>query len=139
MMKKIGGLPFILWTMLFILLPILIITYYSVTLNDGTLTLEHFKMFFDGRIIGVVGRSFYTAAVTTMICLLIGYPLAFLMTKVKPVTEKFLVVLLVLPMWMNFLLRTYAWQAILGKNGIINALLTFFNLPNHQLLFSKQQ
>lgn len=136
MLKRAGGIPFIFWTVMFIILPILIIAYYSVTMSDGSLTLSNFKAFFDGRILGVVGRSFTTATLTTVICLIIGYPLAFFMTRVKPTTERFLVVLLVLPMWMNFLLRTYAWQAILGKNGVINSILTFFGLPNHSLLFT---
>jgi len=136
MLKRVGGVPYIIWTIMFIILPILIITVYSITLNDGTLTLTNFSLFFDARILNVVKRSLFTASITTIICFVIGYPLAYLMNQVKAKTEKFLVVLLVLPMWMNFLLRTYAWQAILGKNGVINSLLTFVGLPKQNIMFT---
>jgi len=137
MLKKYGGVPFIVWTIVFTVLPILIITYYSITLKDGSFSIDNFKMFFDPRILNIVKRSLSVAVLTTIFCLLFGYPLAFFMNRVKPTTERFLVVLLVLPMWMNFLLRTYAWQAILGKNGVINAVLSFFHLPTQNLMFTQ--
>lgn len=137
MLKRYGGVPYIIWTIIFIILPIVIITYYSVTMNDGSFTLSNFKSFFEPRTLKVVGRSLMTASITTAVCLGVGYPLAFLMNKVKPNTEKILVVMLVLPMWMNFLLRTYAWQAILGKNGVINSILSFLHLPTQSLMFTK--
>ncbi|MCH4889798.1 ABC transporter permease [Acidaminobacter sp. JC074] len=136
MLKRAGGIPYIIWTIMFIILPILIISYYSVTLADGSVSLSNFRLFFDARILNVVKRSLFTATMTTVICLLLGYPLAFFISKVSKKTEKFLVVLLVLPMWMNFLLRTYAWQAILGKNGVINNLLNFVGLPSQHLMFT---
>lgn len=136
MLKKFGGIPYIVWTMIFIILPILIITHYSITLSDGSYSLEHFKAFFGPTILKVVARSLGIAFLTTIVCLILGYPLAFLMTKVSKKSEKFLVVLLVLPMWMNFLLRTYAWQSLLGKNGIISTFLSLFGVPKQSLLFT---
>lgn len=137
MLKRYGGIPYIIWTLIFILLPILIIAYYSITLFDGSFSIENYKQFFEVRNLRIVFRSMLTAGITTVICLVLGYPMAFFMTKVRKKTEKLLMVLLVLPMWMNFLLRTYAWQSILGKNGVINSILTFFNLPTQSLMFTR--
>lgn len=136
-MKKNSKIPFILWSAFFVILPILIIFYYSVTLSDGSFSLNNFKFLFEKGILKVILNSFEIALISTIICLLLGYPLAFFMNRVSKNMEKFLMVLLVLPMWMNFLLRTYAWQSILGKNGLINSILGFIGIAPINMLFTK--
>ncbi len=136
-MKKNSRIPFVIWSIVFIILPILIILYYSITLSDGTFSLDNYKVFFEKGILKVVLRSIQTALISTVICLILGYPLAFFMNRVSKKAEKFLLVLLILPMWMNFLLRTYAWQSILGKNGFVNSLFGIFGLGPFHIMFTE--
>ncbi|MFZ5351633.1 MAG: ABC transporter permease [Bacillota bacterium] len=140
MFKRVSSTPYLLWSILFIIVPLLLVVYYAVTVSDAGTTgfsLENFKRFADPIFISVTVRSIYVALVSTAICLLLGYPLAYFMTRVKPSYEKLLVILLVLPMWMNFLLRTYAWQSLLGRNGLIASILDFVGFGSVELLFNE--
>lgn len=134
--------PFIVYALVFFVAPLLLILYYSVTSEDGgsvTLTLQHFARFFDKenpQYMIVLWRSLKLAAISTVLCLIIGYPMAYILSKLQPGLRNLLSLLFILPMWMNFLLRTYAWMALLEKNGIINKLLSFLNLPAQSLLYT---
>lgn len=140
MMKRFSSTPYLLWSLLFVLIPLAMILFYAVTETvDGQLILstKSLKMLVDPLVLKVMTRSFYMALVATGICLLVGYPVAYMLTKLTVKAEKMLVVLLVLPMWMNFLLRTYAIQYLLGPSGLINQALDLFHLPQANLIFNE--
>lgn len=130
-MKKYGALPYVIWTMLFIIFPLLLIAYYSLTVKDvstGNLvfSLANYTNIFNPLYVKVFLSSIYLAGISTLICLILGYPMAMIISKMKHSQTALL--LFILPMWMNFLLRTYSWMAILGKNGFINQVLSYLNI-----------
>ncbi len=114
------AVPYVIWMAVMVVIPILIMAVYSVTTADGTLTTENFAGM--GTYAGVFIRSFWLATVATVICLLIGYPVSYMMAKEGPRFQKVAMALIMLPMWMNFLLRTYSWMSILENNGLLNQL-----------------
>lgn len=123
--------PYALWMLLFVVIPILIMAGYAVTSSDGGLTLGHFADM--GIYASVFVRSFRLAALATLICLAVGYPVSYLMAREGPGFQRLAMALIMLPMWMNFLLRTYSWMSILENNGLLNQLLRrigFFALWN---------
>ena len=140
--KKSGSrlaTPCVIWSALFIVIPLILIVFFSVTNQvDGryVFTLEHFDKFLDPMYFKVVRRSLTLAFISTVLCLLIGYPTAYLITKAKPSRSGTLIMLCILPMWMNFLLRTYAWSAILGKKGFINTVLGLIGLGPINILYT---
>lgn len=141
-MKKVGY-PYFAWMMLFILVPLLLVAYFAFTTGDSStpgtfvLSLENFKRFLSPIYVGVLWRSLSLAMVSTLICFILGYPIAYIIaSKKKSKTRNNLILLFVIPMWMNFLLRTYAWLTILGKNGIINLLLNKLGFQSLDLLYN---
>lgn len=135
-MKKISSIPYLFWMILFTLVPMFLILYYSMV-ADGEFSFANFHRVFEPVYLKVMLRSFYIAFQATVLCLLFGYPMAMILSKMKPKRRTLAVTLFVLPMWMNFLLRTYAWMTILGKNGIINGFLSLFGIPNQTFLFTE--
>ncbi|MEG0641798.1 MAG: ABC transporter permease [Clostridium sp.] len=137
--KKILATPHILWMIIFTVIPILVIVFYSFTKtteNGMVFTLENFERFFDPIYIDVLLRSIYLAALSTVICLILGYPLAVILAKSKLKSRGILILLLIIPMWMNFLLRTYAWMNILEKSGLLNKFLIFIGLPTIDIMYT---
>ena len=132
--------PYALWSVIFIVVPLLLIVYYSFTrkTDDGGIlfTLENYRQAFDPLFLKVFTRSFVLAGIATFLCVIIGYPVAYIISKAKISRRDSLILLFILPMWMNFLLRTYAWIAILGKNGLLNSLLGFFGLTPNSILYT---
>lgn len=131
MLKRFSAAPYILWSAMFVVFPLLFIIGYSLTAESAgslSFSFKHFQAFTDPIYIKVLARSIRLAGFATLICLLLGYPMAMILAKMKPATQKIAVLLFVLPMWMNFLLRTYAWMAILGKNGFVNKFLGMFGI-----------
>ena len=141
------AIPYVVWMALFVVAPIIIMVIYAFTSAVGGFTLDNFARM--GTYTVVFTRSFKLAVVATLICLLIGYPVSYMMSKEGPRFQKMAMVLIMLPMWMNFLLRTYSWMAILENNGLLNQLfqkiglislynsifgtdLTFFRMINTQ-------
>ena len=129
----------------FFLAPLLLILFYSLTAAGGdgsvTFTLENFARFFDfsnPQYMKVLGNSFRIAGIATLLCLLLGYPMAYILANLKPRLRAFLSLLFILPMWMNFLLRTYAWMSLLETNGIINTLLSKLGLPALQIMYTEK-
>ncbi len=119
--------PYVIWMALFVVIPILIMLVYSLTAEVETASGTAFEGSvenFTGMTLymNVFGRSFWLALVATVICLLIGYPVAYLMSREGPGFQRVAMALIMLPMWMNFLLRTYSWMAILENNGLLNQL-----------------
>lgn len=139
-MKKFSAMtPYLIWMALFIIIPMLLVVYYAftVTTPEGTTwSLANFVRFFEPIYLRVLWRSLTLALVSTLICLLLGYPVAMIMAGNAFSRKKVLLVLFVVPMWMNFLLRTYAWLSILERNGLLNVLLTNINLPRLNILYT---
>ena len=131
MKNKFLGIPYIIWMAIFVVIPLFLILGYALTTRDGGFTLSNFARL--GSYTGVFADSFLLAIVATAVCLLIGYPIAYWMTREGPAFKRIALVVLMLPMWMNFLLRTYAWMSLLENTGILNELfraLGLFKLIN---------
>ena len=131
--------PYAIWSVLFIVIPLILIVFFSFTKQvDGRymFTLDDFDKFFNVMYFKVVRRSLVLAFISTVLCLIVGYPTAYIISKAKPSRRATLLLLCILPMWMNFLLRTYAWSAILGKNGFINTLLGMVGLGPINILYT---
>ncbi len=127
--------PYILWAVLFIIVPLLFVAYYTFTTSSGTFTFSNITTFFTSTAyMTVFGRSLLYAFWATLICLLIGYPFAYCMTKTKMSTQRMMMLLIMLPMLMNLIVRTYSWQQILERNGLINTLLEGIGLEPIQFL-----
>ena len=132
--------PYVVWIAIMIVIPMLLIVMYAVTTkgNDVTtfrFTLENFAHFFrDPIFIDVLKRSLYIAVLTTIICILLGYPLAYIIANTGGRAKMYLILLVTLPTWINMLVRTYAWMGILQDNGVINSILSFFHIGNVKLL-----
>lgn len=132
-MKSKGiAVPYVIWMAIFVVAPLLIIVFYAFTSQAGGFTLENFSTM--AQYTGVFGRSFLLAIIATFICLLIGYPLSYWLAQESPAVRRVAMMLIMLPMWMNFLLRTMAWQTLLEKNGVINGILTWLHLPKQSLI-----
>ena len=114
------AIPYVIWMALFVVAPILIVVIYAFSSASGGFTLANFARM--GTYAVVFTRSFKLAIIATIICLLIGYPVSYIMSKEGPRFQRIAMVLIMLPMWMNFLLRTYSWMSILENNGLFNQL-----------------
>ena len=132
-MKSKGiAVPYVIWMAIFVVAPLLIIVFYAFTSQAGGFTLENFSTM--AQYTGVFGRSFLLAIIATFICLLIGYPLSYWLAQESPAVRRVAMMLIMLPMWMNFLLRTYAWMSLLEDNGLINNMLAAIGLPRIHMI-----
>ena len=123
-MKNRGlAVPYVVWMAIFVVAPLVLVVVYAFTAKDGSFTLANFSNM--NQYLGVFGNSFFLAVVATLICILVGYPLAYLLARENSRIRGAAMMLIMLPMWMNFLLRTYAWMTLLEDNGLINQ---FFRL-----------
>lgn len=118
--------PYGVWMVVFIVCPILLIVLYAFSDSAGGFTVENFAGIVEYWPIFV--RSFVLALISTVICLILGYPLAYIMSRQPPHRQQLYMTLIMLPMWMNFLLRTYAWMSILENKGFINQFLNQIGL-----------
>ena len=120
MKNKLSGfaIPYVFWMALFVVIPILIMVVYAFSTTEFSPTMDNFARM--GAYMSVFVRSFRLAIIATLVCLLIGYPMAYVMAKEGPGFQRVAMALIMLPMWMNFLLRTYSWMSILEKNGLLN-------------------
>ena len=141
--------PYSIWALLFVIVPLIFVAYYAFTDNQFNFTTEHITRFFTAtsNLVGDDGtstevhtylliflRSLKLAVISTLICLLAGYPIAYIMSRAKAKVQKTMMTLIMIPMWMNFLLRTYAWMTLLGNNGIINNLLGMIGIGPLKLI-----
>lgn len=141
-MKK-AAYPYVLWMAIFILIPLFLVAYFAFTTGDSTnkstfeFSLVNFKRFMSPIYLGVLWRSLSLAIISTFVCFILGYPIAYIIAKKKKTqTRNNMILLFVIPMWMNFLLRTYAWLTILGKNGIINTILNSLGFGSLNLIYN---
>ena len=126
------AIPYVIWMALFVVAPIIMVVIYAFSASVGGFTLDNFAKM--GTYTVVFTRSFKLALIATAICVLIGYPVSYKMSKEGPRFQRLAMVLIMLPMWMNFLLRTYSWMAILENNGLLNQLfqkIGLISLYNH--------
>lgn len=144
-MKRFSQLawPYLIWVILMILLPMLLILFYAFT-NSGngiinfSFTLQHFiKFFTDPDFLLVLWRSLEIAIKTTIICMLLGYPIGYFIARSSDKMRNFWVLAITLPMWINMLVRTYAWIGILSDGGIVQTFLGFFGLGDTELLYTE--
>ena len=126
--------PYLLWMAGFILIPLCLILWYGLTDRDGALTLANVLAIADPEHAKALWLSLGLSLVSTLICLVLAYPLAMILRGKKAAAGGFIVFIFILPMWMNFLLRTLAWQTLLEKNGVINGILSFLGLPTQSLI-----
>ncbi|MEG1483683.1 MULTISPECIES: ABC transporter permease [Clostridia] len=137
--KSFLAYPYIIWSALFIVIPLILVLFFSFTIEDGNkmvFSLENYQRLINPIYLKVFLRSIILAGTSTVICLLVGYPVAYIISKAHISKRNTLILLFILPMWMNFLLRTYAWVAILGKNGILNSFLGLFGVEPVTLLYT---
>ncbi|MBQ3431485.1 MAG: ABC transporter permease [Clostridia bacterium] len=130
--KEYLAAPYIVWMIVFTIIPMALVIYFSLTTIDGKFTFDNLKNI--GEYTPVFLSSIKLSAISTILCLLLGYPFAYIISKVKMSKQMIFMIFIMLPMWINFLLRTYAWMTLLENNGIINKFLGLFGIaPVHMI------
>lgn len=126
--------PYLIWSIAFIIIPLCMIFYYGLTDRSGAFTLANLSAIASAEHAKALWLSLALSVVSTLICLLLAYPLAMILAGRNVSQQSFIVLIFILPMWMNFLLRTLAWQTLLEKTGVINAVLSFLHLPSLNII-----
>ena len=130
--SRLVAAPYIVWSAIFIIVPLIIMVYFALTDASGAFTLSNFSQI--GRFKKAFALSILYAAVATVITLVLAYPMAYFMTKMKVSSQRMIMIIVMLPMWMNFLIRTYSWITILANTGLINKFLGLFGIGPLQLI-----
>lgn len=128
------SLPYLFWCVAFIIIPLIMVFYYGLTDKTGAFTLENITAIATAEHSKALWFSLLLSLISTVICLLLAYPLAMILANMKGRRQSFIVLMFILPMWMNFLLRTIAWQTLLEKNGVFNTLLNLLHLPSLNII-----
>lgn len=134
MSKKLLSGPYIMWMIGFILIPLALIVFYGLTDRSGAFTLGNVLSVTTAEHAKALWLSLGLSFISTVLCLILAYPLAMILRSRGMGQGSFIVFIFILPMWMNFLLRTLAWQTLLEKNGVINGILNALHLPNQNLI-----
>ena len=132
MKKKILAAPYLVWMAVFIVVPLIMVAYFALTDNAGKFTKKNISDV--GQYANIFVRSIWLSVIATAICLVVAYPVSFLLSRMEKHKQGTMLMIVMLPMWMNFLLRTYAWMTLLGNNGIINHLLGLIGLGPYKLI-----
>lgn len=130
--EKLIASPYIVWAALFIIVPLIFVAYYSVTDSNGNFTLEYIADI--GRYKDVMLNSIWLGFIATVISLVLAYPLAYIMARSKANVQRTMMMLVMLPMWMNLLIRTYSMMILMQDTGVINSVLSSLNLPNLHMI-----
>ncbi len=133
--------PYIIWSFLLIALPLVLIVLYSITSGDNSLltihlTLDNFRKILDPVYVSVFVKSLEMGVITTVICLALAYPMAYFIAKFDENSQSILILLVTIPMWINTLLRTYAWISLLSDNGIVNSFLKMIGLNHVNMMYT---
>lgn len=133
--------PYVLWSFLLIVLPLALILLYSITTGDNSLitihfTLDNFRKISDPIYLNVFIKSLQMGLITTGVCLVLAYPMAYIISKIDESSQNILILLVTIPMWINTLLRTYAWISLLSDNGIINSLFKLLGLNQQTMMYT---
>ena len=132
--KKLLTGPYLFWVVSFIIIPLFMILYYGLTNEKKEFTLLNLAKITTPENLKALGLALLLSLVSTAICLILAYPLAMILASKSMNQTSFIVLIFILPMWMNFLLRTLAWQTLLEKNGVINSVLSFLHLPTQSMI-----
>lgn len=132
MKLKMFSVPYLVWMVIFILVPLLMVVYFAFTNDNGEFTIQHVSEV--GQYTNIFIRSIWLSVIATVICLVVAYPVAFILSRMEKHKQGTMLMIVMLPMWMNFLLRTYAWMTLLGNNGIINYLFGLVGLGPYKLI-----
>ena len=132
MMKKLVSAPYLLWMAIFIIVPLIMVAYFALTDTNGAFTLDNLAAV--SQYSNIFIRSIWLAAVATVICLIIAYPLALILANTDKSYQSTVLMIVMLPMWMNFLIRTYSWMTILGDSGVINTILNALGIHSLKLI-----
>ncbi|MEG1895204.1 MAG: ABC transporter permease, partial [Oscillospiraceae bacterium] len=132
MKTKYVSAPYLLWMMVFIFAPLCLVVYFAFTDKGGNFTLANLSEL--TQYAPVFLRSVMLAGFATMICLAIAYPISYMLSRMTASRQKIMLMLIILPMWMNFLLRTYAWMSLLERNGIINKFFGLFGIGPFKMI-----
>mgnify|MGYP003169580893 CR=1 FL=1 len=132
--KRLLAGPYLFWSVSFVVIPLLVIVYYAFTSDEGSFTFSNLAQITTPENLKALGMSILLSFLSTAICLILAYPLAMILSQKQVNQTSFIVLVFILPMWMNFLLRTLAWQTLLEKNGVINNILHFLHLPEQSLI-----
>lgn len=137
MKRKHNGLltgPYLVWTVIFIVVPLLLIVYYGLTDKAGHFTWNNIAQMGTPERMKALGLALLLSLIATAVCLIMAYPLAMILSKMKAGATGFIVTIFIIPMWMNSLLRILAWQTLLERNGVINQIARFLHLPQQHLI-----
>ncbi|MBE6621770.1 MAG: ABC transporter permease [Ruminococcaceae bacterium] len=137
LLSRFAAAPHVVWSVLFIVVPLIFVAYYAFTDRNFAFTMENFSAFFTPKYMQILGRSVKLAVIATLVCLLIGYPAAYYIARANAKRQKILIMLIMLPMWMNFLIRTYAWMVILQDTGIFNSVIGAIGLGPLKLMYTE--
>lgn len=140
MKKQLPAYPYAVWCLLFTIVPMLLMVGFAIidkTDRGIVLNFENILRCFDPLYLKIILFSFKIAFISTLLCLLLGYPAALILSGSSFKHKNILLFLLIAPMWMNFLLRTYAWLTLLETNGVVNTILGFFGLGPFQMLYTE--
>ncbi len=132
--NRLLSAPYLLWSVAFIIIPLCMVFYYGLTDKTGAFTLENVLAIASPEHSKALFLSIGLSLISTLICLLLAYPLAMILANRGGNQQSFIVLIFILPMWMNFLLRTLAWQTLLEKTGVINSILSFLHLPTLDII-----
>ena len=130
--SRYPAFPYIVFMTIFIVVPLIMVAYFAFTTSSGEFTMQNIIRV--GDYIPVIIKSLFLAFVATLICLVLGYPFAYLMAGKTSNIRRTMFMLIMLPMWMNFLLRTYSWMTILENNGLLNRFLGFFGIGPFEMI-----
>ncbi len=131
-LKKVVSAPYLVWAALFIVVPLIFVVYYSLVDAGGAFTLDYIKSI--GRFKDIMLNSIWLGFVATLICLVIAYPLAYIMARTTKNVQRTMLMLVMLPMWMNLLIRTYSLMILLQDTGILNSFFSFLHLPTRHMI-----
>lgn len=126
--------PYLFWSVSFVVIPLLVVLYYAITTDEGAFTLINLAEITTPENLKALGISMLLSFLSTVICLVLAYPLAMILSARNVNQSSFIVLIFILPMWMNFLLRTMAWQTLLEKTGVINSILSWLHLPSLNII-----
>lgn len=132
MKARFASIPYLVWMVIFTIIPMLLIVFFAFTTSEGQFTIENISAV--GKYTDVIMKSIWLAAVATIICLVLSYPLAYIISRRSGRQQQIALMLIMLPMWMSFLLRTFAWMTLLEKTGVINRLLGYIGLGPFELI-----
>ena len=133
--SKFAAIPYLVWMLIFIIVPLGMVLFFGFTTKGGEFTFDNFTGI--AKYAHVFWKSIYLSVIATVICLILAFPLGFLMSRMSEVGQRTMLMLIMLPMWMSFLLRTYGWMTLLENEGLINKFLGLFGIGPFEMINTK--